>query len=337
MRRRSTPAVIGLWVCCSLLPNASCKGALDNGMAAARGTLDAGPSTLADAASGSSPDGSSALAPDAGRPAGLAGRAAMDAAMVDASAAGGGGSGGNGGATSEGGSDAQTTDPEEGEPVIVAVGYLGLRVRSRDLGQSWQDKQTFPDPGGSLDNPLLLRSAAYGNGLFVAAGHRIFTSPDGATWTERDNPSEQWIGGLQWGNGRFVGAGGNGESWYSVDGVEWSSGGRIDADDNRVRSVAFGDGEFRAASHEGEWWSSTDGESWQHVSDGHTQKVAFCNGEFADREECGPAFGHGVYIRDNGWDGNKILASEDGDSWHEVAVEYRGGLEDVAFGFAPAP
>ena len=35
----------------------------------------------------------------------------------------------------------------------------------------------FPNPGGDLDNPLLLRCVTYGNGLFVAGGHRISPRP----------------------------------------------------------------------------------------------------------------------------------------------------------------
>lgn len=219
-----------------------------------------------------------------------------------------------------------------GDPIIVAVGYLGLRATSSDLGRSWGHVEAFDDPGGSLDNPLLLRAVTYGNGLFVAGGHRIFTSPDGIHWTERDNPSDQWFGGVKWGNGRFVASGGYGESWYSLDGLTWKSGGRRSSN-SHARSLAFGNGEFRAATDEGVWWSSTDGEAWTRLSDGHDRNVAFCRDDFRDAEECGEAFGHGVYIRGGDWDQNVISWSDDGSSWHNVSVDYTGSLTGIAFGF----
>jgi hypothetical protein len=236
-----------------------------------------------------------------------------------------------------GAGDASAQDAQVGlgAPVIVAVGYQGLRVMSKDRGRTWEHKIAVPYDGSSdLDNPLLLRTVTYGKGLFVAAGHHIYTSPDGVEWTERDNPQSQWFGGVQWGNDRFVAAGGYGETWYSVDGITWMAGGKR-GNNSHARTLAFGNGEFRCATDDGDWWSSTTGETWSHVGDGHSNQIAFCDGAFRDAEQydCGDAFGHDVYLRGGDWNQNVIRYSDDGDEWHDVRVEYVGSLRGFAFGY----
>jgi hypothetical protein len=347
MRHRSSPVEIGFWVAVALF-GIGCESTVDGGeSAASESPVGSGPV-------GGGASGAPSIPADAGLPrggsdaqlsdAGLGGRVAGAGGSAAGASAGAGASGGWDGAVSDAAvGDAQTSTAGT-EPVIVVVGYQGLRIMSRDLGQTWEHQQTLPDPGGSLDNPTLLRAAAYGNGLFVAAGHHIFTSSDGIAWTERDNYGEpgttrtEWLGGVAWGNDRFVAAGGYGESWYSLDGITWQAGGdRPGGNHAASRSLAFGNGEFRTASDGGDWWRSEDGESWEQVSGGHSTKIAFCEGDFRDREECpAPWFGHDTYIDDAGWDGNTIRSSEDAITWHDVSVTYRGGIEDVAFGFGPA-
>jgi hypothetical protein len=74
----------------------------------------------------------------------------------------------------------------------VAVGYSGRRIRSTDLGLTWTDDQTLENNGG--DDPDLFRAVPFGNDVFVAAGWKIFTSPDGKTWQEHtSNAASQWL------------------------------------------------------------------------------------------------------------------------------------------------
>jgi hypothetical protein len=146
------------------------------------------------------------------------------------------------------------------KPAFVAVGYSGLRIVSFDLGVTWVNEATIR--GGSGDDPTLIRAIDFANGLFVAVGHKIWTSADGATWMERTNPSTQWLGGVKYGNGRWVAAGGWGASIYSTDGIKWELGG--DRSNEPARSLAFGGGVFVAGadSDKAHWWKTVDGRTW---------------------------------------------------------------------------
>lgn len=235
--------------------------------------------------------------------------------------------------------DASTN--QGGTPVFVAVGEKGARLISRDLGKTWT--HTAELVGGG-DDGNLLRAITYANGLFVAVGWNIWTSPDGSTWTKRDNPAKQWMGGVEWGipsgksAGIFVAAGGSGTSVYSADGVTWSAG--KDRNSEPARSVAFGDGRFVCGTDPPNWWTTTDGNNWTldstHPS---TNAVIWCDGQFSEVKNCSKpiahaggrtAFGMGVYVSASR---EKIERSENGTSWTTVKDTKDSPVEDVAFGF----
>ena len=190
--------------------------------------------------------------------------------------------------TSEG-SESSSGDPP-GEPVTIAVGYGGMRVRSLDDGQTWQDYvQLGPSGGDDMD---LLRGAAFGAGRFVAVGWRIFSSADGATWEEHDNPTGQWYGAVAWGNEQFLAVGGGGYCARSPDGVAWEE--CTDATDDggftHVRSVLFLDDRFWTADANGVLRSSPDGDAWTVEDDGFgTPWAAVEGGAIVPREETAPA------------------------------------------------
>jgi hypothetical protein len=220
-------------------------------------------------------------------------------------------------------------------PVFVAVGYAGRRIRSRDRGVTWEDDQIL---GGGGDDEFLLRAASWARGVFVVAGWKILTSPDGATWTEQKNPNRQWLGGIQYGNDRFVAAGGYGYSAYSLDGPTWMAG-RSRATE-AARTVAFGGGMFIAATDPGNWWSSSDGQTWTNTGGGHSSRVVYCGDAFKDATACAlpiarngghTAAGGDVYVSVRG---STIERSTDGVTWKSV---HTGGasFEAVAFGWLP--
>jgi hypothetical protein len=170
-----------------------------------------------------------------------------------------------------------------GTPTFVAVGYAGRRVRSTNLGLDWTDDQTL---GGGGDDEFLLRAAGFGSGVFVALGYKILSSADGKTWQEHPNPQNQWLGGVQFGNGRFVATGGYGYSAHSSDGLSWVIGGVV-PNNEASRSLAFGAGKFVSATDPGHWFESSDGLSWSLLSDGHaTNQLAYCAGAFSDPAAC---------------------------------------------------
>ncbi|HEX5658476.1 MAG TPA: hypothetical protein VFX59_14840 [Polyangiales bacterium] len=229
------------------------------------------------------------------------------------------------------------------KPVFIAVGYKGSRLISRDLGVTWTETATLMGEG---DDKNLLRGAAFGNGVFVAAGWNVFSSPDGATWTQRTMPISEWIGGLDFGapsgktSGIFVGAGGGGNAIYSSDGVSWSAG---KPNGTHTRSCAYGDGKFMGATDKVDWFATSDGNTWTKDSGGHgSNKVVWCKDRFSDRASCSEpiangnaaAFGMGVYVST---DGNKIRRSTDnGKTWSEVkTINNSAWIEDIAFGLVP--
>ena len=224
--------------------------------------------------------------------------------------------------------------PVGSKPVFVMVGYGGRRIRSTDLGLTWTDDQRLIPMGG--DDQYLLRGVGYGNGLFVATGFKILTSPDGVTWTERANPQQQWLAPPIWGNGRFVAAGGYGYTATSIDGITWRMGGNhgIEA----ARTLVFKDGTFTAATDQGFWWTSADGESWTKTSGGHSSSIVLCGDRIADRNDCsGPfgrksgivAYGEGVYISV----AYEVERSTDGVNWTTIFVNQ--GFVGVAYARLP--
>jgi hypothetical protein len=316
-----------------------------------RGTPDAG------GASGSGGRGGAAGQGGEGGADGAGGRGGAGGRSGDAGASGSGGRGGASGAGGapgsvdaatgdEGGvtpapldaaaSDAADAPPRgatKGTPTFVAVGYGGVRVRSLDLGKTWIDAQRL---GGGGDDNFLLRTIAFGQGLFVALGWQLHTSPDGKTWTMRAKDAGQWMGGVRFGDGRFVAAGGYGESTYSIDGLTWPKGGGRMTD--AARSVAFGDGLWVARADSNHWWQTRTGETWTDLGGAHGDDVAFCGGQFVDAKTCpGPAGHDGgrVAFGENVWVGikdGKIERSEDGGTSWKIVYTASDALEDVAFG-----
>lgn len=252
--------------------------------------------------------------------------------------------------TDDAGIDAPA-DAALGDPVIVAVGYGGRRMRSLDLGDSWTDL-IEDDPNGG-DDPNLLRAATFAQGLFVAVGWRIWTSADGAAWTERTVDGQQWCGGVAYGNGRFVCAGGCGSTLRSNDGLSWQSAGdATPAGCTHIRSLAFGAGVFVAFGDGGFAVTTTDGETWTPEQAVGGRDVVHRSGEFIANgdgvhytspdglswtEHSGEAnthdFGHGVYLRGQ-WKG-KIERSTDGNAWSSVFDDGGNSLESFAFGYVP--
>jgi hypothetical protein len=279
----------------------------------------------ADGAGGAGPDGAVGTAGTAPGSGGTSAASGGGSATGGASATGGSTSGTGGStATTDGGADEDAAvSPDgappvpdaatDGTPTIVAVGYAGLRVASYDLGRSWVNKVTLSNV--AADDKDNLRGVAFARGLFVAVGHKLFTSTDGETWARGEHPNDdsQWLAGIQFGNGRFVSTGGYGYTVWSPDGFEWNQGDFLEAEASR--SLAFGNGTFVTQTDPGNWWRSTDGDTWTRDSSGHSEHVAYCDGSFQEEPDCGLTGGHGVYVRGGGWSSGVI-------QWGGVGVRH---------------
>ncbi|MEM9193650.1 MAG: hypothetical protein AAGF12_31030 [Myxococcota bacterium] len=204
----------------------------------------------------SAPDGTSS--PDATHPSNAAG---ADATPSDATL------------------DAEAAPASTEIPVVVGLGWQGLRVLSLDEGETWCETGLMTDPHDDL-----FRGGGYHDGLFVGAHAgaqnqgAIWTSRNGYEWTPLhrtnedpqlpENPSRQWYGGAAFGNGVWMAAGGCGRLARSSDGVAWESVDRFTDGCLHIRSLAFCEGRFVAALDDDHWYSSTDGSSWQLYQEG---------------------------------------------------------------------
>lgn len=229
-----------------------------------------------------------------------------------AGANGGGGAGGN-----------VTVPAVDLQPTVMAVGYGGSRVATQDHGVTWKKVAQLTRDGG--DDRELLRAVAYGNGRWISAGWRMFTSGDGKTWVEGKNPTGCGLmEGAAFGNGVFVGTCGD-ESFLSDDGLTWRAGGRVGATNGHTY-VLFGNGAFAASGDSGNSYTSVDGKTWKALS---FRKVRFCTGQWRSEDACpGEAWYSNIFYK-SGWKG-KLERSLNGTSW---ATTYTDDWDNTAYRF----
>lgn len=202
-------------------------------------------------------------------------------------------------------------DPNGTDGTFYCVGYGGLFMRSSDLGLTWD---VLEDQGSGGDDPSLYRNIHYLNGVFFRVGNGgrgFWVSTDGAqTWTdhnESDALTSNWIGGVAYGNGRWVAAGGCGVTITSLDAVNWT--GLYNAPGQpgceHARTIAFGGGTFvTLGNNGGAAYSATtvDGTNfanYQETSDYGWHTVEYAFGKFWVSRS----------------DGSAVMTSTDGVSW----------------------
>jgi hypothetical protein len=211
---------------------------------------------------------------------------------------------------------------------IVAVGYGGLRVVSRDDGKTWGDAVDFGD--ANEDDENLLRAVTYGKGRWIATGWRLIYSDDGVNWTQhsmvRDEfENQQIIEGLAYKDGYFYGAGDPGRFYRSADGLDWEPYGERIGDTEKHTALAYRGGVFVSYGDSSTSFRSADGLAWEQMN---VEKATYCEGAWKTLSQCHDAawFDGGFYLRVE-W-GGTIQRSETGSNFQQV---YRDPDEHTAY------
>jgi hypothetical protein len=253
----------------------------------------------------------------------------------------GGGSGnsstGAGGASAAGGSAG--ANATGGSNAIVAVGYGGLRIVSHDLGITWQDESHWGESGGDDNN--LLRSIAYGNGVWVAGGWRYVTSTDGVKWTDHGMTVDavaavpcNIIESIAFGQGRFVGACGDNLVW-STDGLAWKKLGPTPGIKGHPWIVFDpGTSRFAVTGDNSKSFVSADmGATWTELTE--VVGVRLCKGGLNPTSVCPGFYADGVFLRGQ-WPA-QVQRSTNGTSWSKSVELPAGDSVFTDYSFAVGP
>jgi hypothetical protein len=206
-------------------------------------------------------------------------------------------------------------------PGLVAVGYGGLRLASRDAGKTWSGLATAASGNDDFD---LLRAVAYANGRWLAVGWKATTSVDGVTWSTPARINEAgvvtWSGAPSCGlvegltsDGTFFYAacddyGQAYKSLRSSDGVTWTELGTI-GNLGGHPALAHREGVFYAYGDNGTSYRSTDAVTWS-VTPGLVQ-ATFCESQWRSLAACHHASWFGGFYFQAEWQ-SKVTRSADG-------------------------
>lgn len=168
---------------------------------------------------------------------------------------------------------------------------------------------------------------AYGNGLFLAAANNnMIQSADGVAWKTYEGRyplGAYYANFIRYCNDRFfITSGGQGSTYYSLDGMSWTATGPTTSDSN-VRDICYGNGLYVIAG--GNYaYRSSNCSSWATASLPRTGGSS-ANGNYI-------TYGNGVYMILKA-SSNKAFISTNASSWSEVDVLALGSpWGDVVFG-----
>jgi hypothetical protein len=210
-------------------------------------------------------------------------------------------------------------------PVVLASGGREAVTVRFDPGFSSDHTGTLVLPHDGPASPFIARLVAEsGPPLRLVAvgdgGYRYSSEDYGETvafegWTTLTAHTRDLIRGVCWGNGRFVGVGGNAESvsWVSADGVSWTD---HEQPGSWLADCAYGSGIFVAVGYTPFW--STDGVSWERGT------------TFPPQLSRTMAYGDGVFVA--GGDLGQVLTTVDGTAWDAVHSAGTDGFRASTFG-----
>jgi hypothetical protein len=308
------------------------SGAGGPGASGGKSTAGSGSGAAAGAPAHAGTAGGGGAGGSAGKLAG-AGSAGVAGAAGSTSPAGrggaGNGTGGEAGETNVAGAGGDSGGGSEEIPpgyvkAILGVGYGGIRILSRDGGNTWGDRVYAAPSGG--DDEDLLRAVAYGKGRWIATGWKLMSSDDGVHWTDHGllkdgilahNPI---VEGLAYKDGYFYAAGDGGSGAYiyrSSDGLSWSDFGR-GGDTVKHTGLTVHGGLFVSYGDSETSYQSTDGKTWSEMD---VANATYCEGQWRTLAACHDAWwlDDGFYILPE-W-GGQIRRSTTGSNFKTVYTD----------------
>lgn len=113
----------------------------------------------------------------------------------------------------------------------------------------------------------------YWNGLFVAVGisGRVYTSPDGITWSNHTNDNLGNLLSVSHNDTKFVACGSVGRIFSSTDGQNWATSNV--GTSNQLNRIIYANNLFVVVSHSGYIYTSPDGDTWTLRNSGTTQDL----------------------------------------------------------------
>lgn len=199
--------------------------------------------------------------------------------------------------------------------LFLALGHEALRISST-RGDSWSKP---PEGDPKEKDRMIFRTAAYGNGVYVAAGKGsggIFCpSRDGSNWDEVVTKKGIDCHNVCFGAGRFLAVGSdvnyNGTVFsYSEDGQSWSE--PKEQKGKALLRIVYGDGKFVGVGASGRRATSTDGVKWIDAEDNKIENTLI--------DVC---YGNGLFVG-VGLHGLSMV-SEDGIKWRDKQHTGREG------------
>ena len=216
---------------------------------------------------------------------------------------------------------------------FVAWGDDGMVLWSSD-GATWQASSPVRQSSPHLvfgKGQLVAIFARWTmvNGAPAVVDTSIFSSPDGATWTDRGS-SGKCCRTLAFANGRFIAMGDpeRGSVFTSDDGLKWST--RVDEQSRPARFVAHAGGQYVMLTDEyygdpekgrSRIFLSSDGATWsaRHEARGDLYKVYYAAGRYV-------VLGRQNYYRDDM--AGLIATSADGKAWTSQTFP---GMDTLSF------
>jgi hypothetical protein len=194
---------------------------------------------------------------------------------------------------------------------FVAAGDHATVVTSV-TGNVWETQ--FLEPG------FTATGLAFAGGVYVMTdrGGKVAVSTDLKAW-RIDAIQASSLTDLIHAEGRFVAAGHASQVFFSADGDDWSSS-KVAEESLRLEGIAYGAGQYVTVARGGKIHRSTDLEQWTEVFAG------FPDTENLTDNWSGMAWFNGRFIAYGPID--RLLVSDDGTSWDEIALDFESSLED---------